>query len=281
MDEVEEYLGEDFFEEEGPGVSNQNEPPSDAELINKAFKKDEPVKAQRKLRPQPKFRELELCGPKGIASLENVFKDQKFDTRQNPYQNLAIMMNKIEYWAHLFHPSVNFDDFISRVETLGEKRMVQAHMNGLRLGIDARNAGSDERDNRSIDGSEDERMDEPVQMNEADDMDEIINQYYENPDSVIISSAQHQQSAATQNTQDQEKLVEESKQPDLDEIRKKRTAFFERTGIGGVTENLEESSPSLNLSEPFEDAAILQHGLDSEQELMDDLSALDLVYSAD
>lgn len=34
-------------------------------------------------------------------------------------------MSKIEHWAHLLYPSMNFDDFIARVETLGEKRMVQ------------------------------------------------------------------------------------------------------------------------------------------------------------
>uniref|UniRef100_A0A0N5AQK3 TIMELESS-interacting protein n=1 Tax=Syphacia muris TaxID=451379 RepID=A0A0N5AQK3_9BILA len=99
----------------------------DAEILD-AVKKNKVSGISRLATPRPKLTDVELCSEKGIQELENMFRGSTYD-----YKNLTLMMGKIEYWAHLLCPSLNFHDFISRVETVGEKRMIQTRMNELRL----------------------------------------------------------------------------------------------------------------------------------------------------
>ncbi|VDD84931.1 unnamed protein product [Enterobius vermicularis] len=146
MNEIDEYFGDDFFEENEVEQPSGEAATSDADVINRAFKKE---RIRKQTGQRPKLSEMELCGTKGIAALEPLFKDCKYNLKGNPYTNLSRMMSKIEHWAHLLYPSMNFDDFIARVETLGEKRMVQAYMNKMRFG-DMTNGG----DNSSELGNE-------------------------------------------------------------------------------------------------------------------------------
>ncbi|VDK17506.1 unnamed protein product [Anisakis simplex] len=107
------------------------EPPTDVHLLNDLLKEGDKRRVAPKtrvLRPQPKLREQELCGPRGIMSLKKMFDGYKPNPKKNPYEKLADVMNKIEYWAHLLHPKMKFEDVIDSIETLGGKRAVKVRL---------------------------------------------------------------------------------------------------------------------------------------------------------
>lgn len=38
------------------------------------------------------------------------------------------MINRIKHWGHLLCPRMKFEDFVARVESLGDKRMVKVSL---------------------------------------------------------------------------------------------------------------------------------------------------------
>ncbi len=42
------------------------------------------------------------------------------------------MMGKLEHWAHRLFPKMPFDEFIERLEKLGQKKAVQVRKNHLK-----------------------------------------------------------------------------------------------------------------------------------------------------
>lgn len=40
-------------------------------------------------------------------------------------EDLQLLMQKMENWAHRLYPKLQFEDFIDRLETLGSKKEVQ------------------------------------------------------------------------------------------------------------------------------------------------------------
>lgn len=43
----------------------------------------------------------------------------------NQAENLQLLMQKLENWAHRLYPKLKFEDFIEKVEKLGQKKEVQ------------------------------------------------------------------------------------------------------------------------------------------------------------
>ena len=39
--------------------------------------------------------------------------------------DLKVLMSKLEHWAHRLHPTATFDEFIAKMEKLGQKKDVQ------------------------------------------------------------------------------------------------------------------------------------------------------------
>ncbi|KAK6026956.1 replication Fork Protection Component Swi3 [Ostertagia ostertagi] len=150
--EINEFFGNDF---------SDNEPDEDGaeastdQVLNNLLEKEnqEVVKKRAKSRPQPKLNEATLIGPKGIKALQDSFKNFKPDTKNDPYDNLTVMLKKYEHWAHVMFPKLKFEDVINRCEVLGDKRAVKI--------IQTENNEEDARSRRS--DSDDENYYDPLE----------------------------------------------------------------------------------------------------------------------
>ncbi|XP_015519113.1 protein TIPIN homolog [Neodiprion lecontei] len=85
--------------------------------------------------PQPKLDAERLKGPKGVHMIEKHFENFKFEGKGCEKKDLDRMMNKLEYWAHRIFPKYEFDDFLGKVEVLGNKKAVKTHLTKIRLGM--------------------------------------------------------------------------------------------------------------------------------------------------
>jgi TIMELESS-interacting protein len=69
-----------------------------------------------------------LKGPRGIAVIENAFKDFKFNGKGYERVDLSRVMKIMEHWAHRLYPRFQFDDCLDKIEKLGQKKTVQVNI---------------------------------------------------------------------------------------------------------------------------------------------------------
>lgn len=95
------------------------------------------VKQKRIIRnPQPKLDADRLMGPRGIQTLENVFENWKPRGKGKEFEDLDIVMKKMEHWAHRLYPKFNFDGVLGVLSNReGRKKTVQTHVKKIRLGM--------------------------------------------------------------------------------------------------------------------------------------------------
>lgn len=62
-------------------------------MINRAFKKE---RIRKQTGQRPKLSEMELCGTKGIAALEPLFKDCKYNLKGNPVRSFLVQFSKTD-----------------------------------------------------------------------------------------------------------------------------------------------------------------------------------------
>lgn len=78
--------------------------------------------------PRLKLDPERLKGPRGIAVIENAFKDFKFCGKGHEREDLNRVMKRLEHWAHRLYPRFQFDDCLDKIEKLGQKKAVQVNM---------------------------------------------------------------------------------------------------------------------------------------------------------
>ncbi|XP_061564628.1 TIMELESS-interacting protein [Cololabis saira] len=95
---------------------------------------DVPV-AKRKgvKRPQPKLDSQRLTSERGLPALRTLFDDVRFRGKGHEAQDLKLLMQKMENWAHRLYPKLQFEDFVDKVEKLGSKKEVQTCLKRIRL----------------------------------------------------------------------------------------------------------------------------------------------------
>nr|XP_020511708.1 TIMELESS-interacting protein [Labrus bergylta]XP_020511709.1 TIMELESS-interacting protein [Labrus bergylta] len=84
-------------------------------------------------RPQPKLDSQRLISDRGLPALRTLFEDVQFKGKGREAEDLRLLMHKMENWAHRLYPKLQFDDFIDRVEKLGNKKEVQTCLKRIRL----------------------------------------------------------------------------------------------------------------------------------------------------
>ncbi|KGL77636.1 TIMELESS-interacting protein, partial [Tinamus guttatus] len=90
--------------------------------------KDSSVTRQRAVRrPIPKLDAQRLISERGLPALRHMFDNTKFKGKGHEAEDLKTLMRHMEHWAHRLFPKLQFDDFIDRVESLGNKKEVQVH----------------------------------------------------------------------------------------------------------------------------------------------------------
>lgn len=97
-------------------------------------KKDGKEKKPRKLR-MGNLNEARLCGKDGLRLLPKNFEGVKFrDKKGFEKEDLALLLGKIEEWAHLMTPRRQFIDVVERLEFLGTKKAVKGHAMAVKRG---------------------------------------------------------------------------------------------------------------------------------------------------
>nr|XP_020441273.1 TIMELESS-interacting protein [Monopterus albus]XP_020441274.1 TIMELESS-interacting protein [Monopterus albus]XP_020441276.1 TIMELESS-interacting protein [Monopterus albus]XP_020441277.1 TIMELESS-interacting protein [Monopterus albus] len=84
-------------------------------------------------RPQPKLDSQRLISERGLPALRTLFDNVHFRGKGHEAENLRLLMQKMENWAHRLYPKLQFEDFIDKVEKLGNKKEVQTCLKRIRL----------------------------------------------------------------------------------------------------------------------------------------------------
>ncbi|XP_068584870.1 TIMELESS-interacting protein [Cebidichthys violaceus] len=84
-------------------------------------------------RPQPKLDSQRLISERGLPALRTLFDNVRFKGKGHEAEDLRLLMQKMENWAHRLYPKLQFEDFIDKVEKLGNKKDVQTCLKRIRL----------------------------------------------------------------------------------------------------------------------------------------------------
>uniref|UniRef100_G3TYT5 TIMELESS-interacting protein n=1 Tax=Loxodonta africana TaxID=9785 RepID=G3TYT5_LOXAF len=85
-----------------------------------------PVPPKRTIKRNiPKLDAQRLISERGLPALRHVFDKAKFKGKGHEAEDLKKLIRHMEHWAHRLFPKLQFEDFIDRVEQLGNKKEVQ------------------------------------------------------------------------------------------------------------------------------------------------------------
>ncbi|XP_055454781.1 TIMELESS-interacting protein [Psammomys obesus] len=95
-----------------------------------------PVPPKRTVkRNLPKLDATRLTSERGLPALRHVFDKVKFKGKGHEAEDLKTLIRHMEHWAHRLFPKLQFEDFIDRVENLGNKKEVQTCLKRIRLDL--------------------------------------------------------------------------------------------------------------------------------------------------
>ncbi|NXT75436.1 TIPIN protein, partial [Zapornia atra] len=98
--------------------------------------KDSAVAVQKTVkRPRPKLDAQRLISERGLPALRHMFDNVKFKGKGHEAEDLKTLIQHMEHWAHRLFPKLQFEDFIDRVESLGNKKEVQTCLKRIRLDL--------------------------------------------------------------------------------------------------------------------------------------------------
>ncbi|XP_036134929.1 TIMELESS-interacting protein isoform X2 [Molossus molossus] len=83
----------------------------------------------------PKLDAQRLISERGLPALRHVFDKAKFKGKGHEAEDLKTLIRHMEHWAHRLFPKLQFEDFIDRVEYLGNKKEVQTCLKRIRLDL--------------------------------------------------------------------------------------------------------------------------------------------------
>lgn len=156
-----ELLRTDEAEEDVEGRDNKED-----EGMETNARRVNPATSKHAVRnPQFKLNTERLKGPKGIHTLEKYFEGFKFHGKGHEKSDLDRIMMRVEYWAHRLFPKFDYDDFLSKMETLGTKKDLQVFVKKYRM--DMITADEDNSLTEIIDNEEEEKEDN-VPLNNFD-----------------------------------------------------------------------------------------------------------------
>ncbi|NXT28808.1 TIPIN protein, partial [Syrrhaptes paradoxus] len=104
---------------------------------NQQSQTKDPAVAPRRVvkRPMPKLDAQRLISERGLPALRHVFDNVKFKGKGHEAEDLKTLIRHMEHWAHRLFPKLQFEDFIERVESLGNKKEVQTCLKRIRLDL--------------------------------------------------------------------------------------------------------------------------------------------------
>ncbi|NWI30880.1 TIPIN protein, partial [Sula dactylatra] len=86
-------------------------------------------------RSMPKLDAQRLISERGLPALRHMFDNVKFKGKGHEAEDLKTLIRHMEHWAHRLFPKLQFEDFIDKVESLGNKKEVQTCLKRIRLDL--------------------------------------------------------------------------------------------------------------------------------------------------
>ncbi|XP_068829540.1 TIMELESS-interacting protein-like isoform X1 [Capricornis sumatraensis] len=83
----------------------------------------------------PKLNAERLISERGLPALRHVFEKAKFKGEGHEAEDLKTLIRHMEHWAYRLFPKPQFEDFIDRVEYLGNRKEVQTCLKRIRLDL--------------------------------------------------------------------------------------------------------------------------------------------------
>ncbi|XP_064169372.1 TIMELESS-interacting protein [Anguilla rostrata] len=118
-------------QEDGEGDPFANGEEGEGEVSKLA---EAPVAKRRSVkRPQPKLDSQRLVSERGLPALRTLFDNVRFKGKGHEAEDLRVLMQKMENWAHRLYPKLQFEDFMDKLESLGNKKEVQTCLKRIRL----------------------------------------------------------------------------------------------------------------------------------------------------
>ncbi|KAM8972325.1 TIMELESS-interacting protein [Pelodytes ibericus] len=106
------------------------------ENIGQTQKEEVPKPARRAVkRPQPKLDANRLTSQRGLPALRHLFDGTKFKGKGHEAEDLKTLIRQMENWAHRLFPKLKFEDFLNRLESLGNKKEVQTCLKRIRMDL--------------------------------------------------------------------------------------------------------------------------------------------------
>ncbi|NXG45188.1 TIPIN protein, partial [Psilopogon haemacephalus] len=98
--------------------------------------KDSAVATRKAVKRQiPKLDAHRLISERGLPALRHMFDNVNFKGKGHEAEDLKTLMRHMEHWAHRLFPKLQFEDFIDKVESLGNKKEVQTCLKRIRLDL--------------------------------------------------------------------------------------------------------------------------------------------------
>ncbi|XP_040595616.1 TIMELESS-interacting protein [Mesocricetus auratus] len=131
-----EYVEDETFPPFPPPASPERDPAEVEPDEESGRGAPVPVPPKRTVkRNLPKLDATRLTSERGLPALRHVFDKIKFKGKGHEAEDLKTLIRHMEHWAHRLFPKLQFEDFIDRVENLGNKKEVQTCLKRIRLDL--------------------------------------------------------------------------------------------------------------------------------------------------
>ncbi|KAK1158067.1 TIMELESS-interacting protein-like [Acipenser oxyrinchus oxyrinchus] len=209
-----------------------------------------PVAKRRSVkRPQPKLDSQRLISERGLPALRTMFNNVRFKGKGHEAEDLKVLMQHMEHWAHRLYPKLQFEDFIDKLEVLGNKKEVQTCLKRIRLDMPLTHEDFMTKD----DAVEDEELNRSAHLFE--DSEPFLRE------SQSVPVVQSTPSASSSLTEEQRQRIERNKQLALE----RRLAKLQQDSSQSRISNGISAQPPVTQSTPAKPTD--PDELDSEMEL--------------
>ncbi|OCT86741.1 hypothetical protein XELAEV_18020429mg [Xenopus laevis] len=119
-----------------PGAGDEADGDDWTENAGQTQRDEAPKPARRVVkRPQPKLDGQRLASKRGLPALRHMFDGVKFKGKGHEAEDLKILLRQMENWAHRLFPKLQFEDFLNRLESMGNKKEVQTCLKKIRMDL--------------------------------------------------------------------------------------------------------------------------------------------------
>ncbi|XP_021092697.1 TIMELESS-interacting protein isoform X1 [Heterocephalus glaber] len=131
-----EHIEDETFPPFPPPVSLQRDGEGAEPDEESGSREPVPVPPKRTVKRNiPRLDAQRLISERGLPALRHVFDKIKFKGKGHEAEDLKTLIRHMEHWAHRLFPKLQFEDFIDRVEYLGNKKEVQTCLKRIRLDL--------------------------------------------------------------------------------------------------------------------------------------------------